>query len=163
MTEHNALWPPGSLRALSEQVEMTVLAGMELGTDAGHVLVYGLDRYRPELLILDRLRRIVESEGAAMVLAHPMRPFHGPRPAADTYASWFDGVETINGDHSDSEHGYLVREAETLGLASVGGSDAHSRQAVGRVATAFRHPVRTVSDVVDQLRRVECFAVDFRT
>lgn len=162
LTEHNALWPAEDLVALSEQVEVRVLAGMELGTDAGHVLVYGLDRYRPELLILDRLRRIVESEGAAMVLAHPMRPFHGPRPAADTYASWFDGIETINGDHSDSEHGYLVREAGMLRLASVGGSDAHSRQAVGRVATAFTRRVRAISDIVEQLRQPACFAVDFR-
>ncbi|HMO53913.1 MAG TPA: PHP-associated domain-containing protein [Tepidiformaceae bacterium] len=162
LTEHNALWRPADLVALSEQVEMTVLAGMELGTDAGHVLVYGLDRYRPELLILERLRRIVESEGAAMVLAHPMRPFHGPRPAADSYASWFHGIETINGDHSDSEHGYLVREAEMLQLASVGGSDAHSRQAVGRVATAFTRPVRSVADIVEQLHSRDCFAVDFR-
>lgn len=97
-----------------------------------------------------------------MVLAHPMRPFHGPRPAADTYASWFDGIETINGDHSDSEHGYLVREAGMLRLASVGGSDAHSRQAVGRVATAFTRRVRAISDIVEQLRQPACFAVDFR-
>ena len=53
---------------------------MELGTDVGHILVFGLDRYWPELLSIDGLCTIARSEGAAMVLAHPMRSNDGPRP-----------------------------------------------------------------------------------
>jgi predicted metal-dependent phosphoesterase TrpH len=162
LTDHNAMWAADDLRELSERCELTVLAGMELGTDAGHVLVYGLDHYHPELLVFERLRPIVEYEGAAMVLAHPMRPFHGRRPGPSEYPLWFEGIEVINGDHSDGEHGYLARHARDLGLSAVGGSDAHSRDAVGRVATAFPRLIADIGDIVECLRAGTTHAVDFR-
>jgi predicted metal-dependent phosphoesterase TrpH len=162
LTEHNALWPAAEIRELSERFEITLLAGMELGTDCGHVLVYGLPRYHPELLQLETLRRIVESEGAAMVMAHPMRPFHGPRPGLDELNGWFDGIEAINGDHSDSEHGYLIRQAVDVGVAALGGSDVHSRDAVGRCATAFALPVAEVHDIAELIRNLQVWPVDFR-
>jgi hypothetical protein len=162
LTEHNAPWERQALAELRERAELPLLAGMELGTDAGHVLVYGLDRYRPELLMLERLRRIAETEGAAMVLAHPMRTFHGRRPAWSEFECWFDGIEAINGDHSDSEHTYLVRQVAEHGLAVIGGSDAHSRDAVGRVGTTFPGKVTTIEQLVAAIRGRRTTAVDFR-
>lgn len=162
LTEHNALWEPVDLRELAERCEFPVFAGIELGTDAGHVLAFGLDRYRPELLLLERLRPIAEREGAILVLAHPMRPFHGIVPPWSEFPSWFDGVEVINGDHSDTEDGYLVRQVNDLGLAAVAGGDAHTRGAVGRVATAFPGRVQSVEDIVSSIRRAETRPIDFR-
>ena len=141
LTEHNALWDAAALRELSERHEVTVLRGMELGTDVGHVLVFGLDRYSPELLFIDGLHTIVRAEGAAMVLAHPMRPLSsGRRPSWEETARWFEALEAINGDHGDSEDGYYTRLASELGVAGVAGSDAHSRPAVGRVSCGPRAP-----------------------
>ena len=162
LTEHNALWPAAELSELADQFEIRVLAGMELGTDAGHVLVYGLDRYHPELLMIETLRRIVESEGAAMIMAHPMRPFHGRRPGGNELPAWFDGIEAINGDHSDSEDGYLIRQANDLRIAATGGSDVHSKDAVGRCATAFLGCVSEAHDIADLIRRMRVSPVDFR-
>jgi predicted metal-dependent phosphoesterase TrpH len=162
LTDHNALWPEQELRELSERAGITVLSGMELGTDAGHVLVYGLPRYAPELLLLERLRSIVEYEGAAMVLAHPMRPFAGHRPALESFPLWFEGLEVVNGDNSDGEAGYWVREAERLRLAQVAGSDAHSAQAVGRVATLFPGSVSSIADIARCIRARQSMIADFR-
>jgi len=162
LTEHNALWEPIELRELAERCEFPVFAGIELGTDAGHVLAFGFDRYRPELLVLERLRPIAEREGAVLVLAHPMRPFHGNVPPWSEFPRWFDGVEVINGDHSDTEDGYLVRQASDIGLATVAGSDAHTRDAVGRVATAFPGRVQSVEDIVSGIRHAETSPIDFR-
>lgn len=162
LTEHNALWPAMEIAELSERFEITVLAGMELGTDCGHVLVYGLPRYHPELLQLETLRRVVEAEGAAMVMAHPMRPFHGPRPGWAEIPAWFHGVEAINGDHSDGEDGYLIRQANEGGVAALGGSDVHSKDAVGRCATLFQRPLATVQDIAEEIRSRRVSPVDFR-
>ena len=97
-----------------------------------------------------------------MVLAHPMRAFDGPRPGWNDFPKWFEGVEVINGDHSDSENGYMDREARSLGLAAVGGSDVHSRQAVGRVATAFSDKIQTLEQLVTAILAGHTHAVDFR-
>jgi hypothetical protein len=162
MTEHNSLWSAAELRELGERYGILLLPAMELGTDAGHVLVFGLERYAPELLTLTRLREVVQSEGGAMVLAHPMRPFAGHRPPWEQFPVYFDGVEVVNGDHSDTVDGYLVRQAEGLGLATIAGSDAHSKIAVGRVATAFAERVRSIEDVVRQIRGRQVTPIDFR-
>jgi predicted metal-dependent phosphoesterase TrpH len=162
LTEHNALWEPIDLRELAERYEFPVFAGMELGTDAGHVLAFGFDRYRPELLVIERLRQIAATEGAVLVLAHPMRPFHGVLPPWSEFPRWFEGVEVINGDHSDTEDGYLVRQVADLGLAATGGSDAHTREAVGRVTTAFPQRIRGVEDIMTAIRLAETRPIDFR-
>ena len=97
-----------------------------------------------------------------MVMAHPMRPFHGRRPGPDELPNWFHGMETINGDHSDSEHGYLVRQAHEREVASIGGSDVHSRDAVGRCATAFEGVVTDVHQLAELIQRRQVSALDFR-
>lgn len=162
LTEHNAIWSADEAGVLSEQFGIQVLPAMELGTDVGHVLVYGLARYHPELLALETLRRVVRSEGAAMVLAHPMRVHHGRNLDWVEWSEWFDGIEVINGDHSDSEDGYLVRLAHDAGVAAVGGSDAHSREAVGRAATVFPRRVDSPMALASALRARSSRAVDLR-
>lgn len=152
LTEHNATWSDAEMVELSERHEVRLLPGMEIGTDVGHVLVYGLDRFRPELLEVESLRRIVRAEGAAMALAHPMRPFHGVHAAHEQYEGWFDALETINGDHADTEGGPFEQITARLGLAAIGGSDIHSVQAVGRAVTTFECRIETVQELVDQLR-----------
>lgn len=152
LTEHNALWSVEDTEVLSERSGICVLPGMELGTDVGHVLVFGLPRFTPELLVMDNLRRIVAAEGAAMALAHPMRPFSGQLPGWTQMSEWFHALEAINGDHADGEDGQYARLAARLGLAAVGGSDVHSRQAVGRAVTSFTEPIRDVETLVRALR-----------
>jgi hypothetical protein len=162
LTEHNALWADGQIRALSERHAFTVLPGMELGTDVGHVLAFGLPRYHPELLEIEALRRILTAEGGVAVLAHPMRYRPGRQPGWEEMRTWFDGVEVINGDHSDTVGGYHHTQALELGLAPVGGSDAHSRQAVGRVATAVPGYVAGVYDLVRYIAERSTQPVDMR-
>jgi predicted metal-dependent phosphoesterase TrpH len=152
LTEHNAIWSGDELRALSERHGVWVLPGMEIGTDVGHVLVYGLGRFTPELLEVESLRRIAQSEGAVMALAHPMRPFHGRHAPRDRYAEWFDALEAVNGDHADTDGGPFEQLARRIGVGAIGGSDVHSEQAVGRVVTAFDSPVTDIGDLVDHIR-----------
>lgn len=152
LTEHNTIWSADEVRELSERHEVRVLPGMEIGTDVGHVLVYGLERFTPELLEVESLRRIVESEGAVMALAHPMRPFHGRHAPRDRYADWFDAIEAVNGDHADTEGGPFEQLARRIEVGAIGGSDVHSEQAVGRVVTAFASTVDDLGDLVDHIR-----------
>lgn len=152
LTEHNAIWPPDELRQLNERFDVLLLPGMEIGTDVGHVLVYGLERFTPELLEIGSLRSIVRSEGAVMALAHPMRPFHGQHASRSRFEEWFDALETINGDHADTEGGPFEQLADRIGIGAIGGSDVHSQQAVGRAVTAFETTIEEIGNLVDQLR-----------
>ncbi len=162
LTEHNAIWSAEAARELSERHEVCVLPGMEIGTDVGHVLVYGLDRFTPELLEIVTLRRVAEAEGAMLALAHPMRPFHGRHAPRDRYVEWFDALEAVNGDHADTEGGPFELLAGRIGVGAIGGSDVHSEQAVGRVVTAFDSTVEDIGDLVDHIRTRLTHARDLR-
>lgn len=162
LTEHNALWPEQEIRVLSERHGVTVLPAMELGTDHGHILVFGLDRYHPELTFLEKLRPIVVAEGAAMVWAHPMRESDQPRPRWDELPDLFEALEVVNGDHSDRVDGYWATLADEFGLGRTAGSDVHSLPAVGRVATGFPVPVPDLETLVRLLRQHRHAPLDFR-
>ena len=163
LTEHNALWDSEDISELSEKFEINVFQGIELGTNIGHVLAYGFESYRPQMLMIDELLKEAEEEGAALVLAHPMRPTGSDRkPSMLEMSQWFDALEVVNGDHSDSIDGYYVRLAEQLNLGGIGGSDAHSIQAVGRVTTLFDHTVNDLSTLISELRQHNVRPLDFR-
>lgn len=49
---------------------MPVLLGMEVTTNSGHMLVFGLGRYTKEMSNALKLRTITNTEGGVMVLAH---------------------------------------------------------------------------------------------
>ena len=163
LTEHNALWPEEDTKRLSEIFQINVLPAIELGTNFGHVLAYGFSRYRPQLLMIDYLIKSAEEEGAALIVAHPMRSTGTlRRPSSEEIKNWFTGIEAVNGDHSDSDDGYYVRLAKELGVVAVGGSDAHSVQAVGRAATIFPTEIKTVIDLVSALKQKVASPLDLR-
>lgn len=163
LTDHNAICSPQEAAALAEEHGVAVIPGMEVGTNIGHVLVFGLDRFRPELVEIKQLRRIVTEEGGAMVWAHPMRELGLPRPNWEQLPDLFEALEVLNGDHSDGTDGYYVGLAEQLGLGLTAGSDAHSLPAIGRVGTAFDGPVDGVEALVTALHARAHRALDFRT
>ncbi len=158
LTEHNALWSRQDQAELSDRHGLHVIAGMEIGTDVGHVLAFGLDRFTPELTHIDTLRRIASSEGAVLVLAHPLRPPGFGRPHADL-AAMFDGYEVLNGDESRLAAQSALAVARQFGLAQTGGSDAHSARGLGRCFTRFEAPVHTVEALATALRSRACEAV----
>ena len=162
LTEHNAIWPEADMRALGDHYGIAVIRGMEVNTQVGHVLVFGLDRYRPALSDIHRLREAVVSEGGAMVWAHPMRQGVGSPPSWKDVPDLFEAIEVVNGDHSDQVDGYWATLAEELGVGRTAGSDVHSVPAVGRVATGFPEPVPDVETIVRLLKAHRHAPLDFR-
>jgi hypothetical protein len=52
---------------------------------------------------------------------------------------------------------------QTHGYAGFGGSDSHLVSFVGICATQLERPIRTIGDLVEELRAGRCQPVDFRT
>jgi len=135
ITEHDALWPFDDVLRLAEEMEFVVLRGMEVTTEVGHVLVFGLERHDPAMAQLAELHRIVRGEGALMYLAHPSRRYGALPP--DDLGSMFDSVETQNGTEGMLQNDNATKMAASLRLPGIGGSDAHSAREVGVCATEF--------------------------
>ncbi len=160
LTEHDTLWQRSEVEALSRDFGLVVLRGIEITTDVGHVLAFGLERYVPEMARIERLKAIADAEGAILVLAHPSRRY-GALPEADP-ARWFHTFEVENGTEGRLQNETAARLARGLALPGTGGSDAHAVREVGTAATLFERPVRTEREFLDELRAGRYRAVDRR-
>ncbi|HWO93834.1 MAG TPA: PHP domain-containing protein [Dehalococcoidia bacterium] len=146
LTEHDRTWDAADLAALAAEHAFLVLGGMEVTTEQGHVLVFGLDRYLPDMAIAGNLRRHVDRARGFMALAHPTRDeAHARRDPA--VVRLFDAVEVMNG--SD---GRLRTASVGWGLPGIAGSDAHARHEVGTCATRFDGAIRDERDLIQALR-----------
>ena len=130
ITDHDTL--DGYLEAESYADGLLLLPGYEVCTDAGHVLVIGLEKLPPRIgtVCYERLTEWVRRRSGLTVLAHPatervrLDRFMRCRP---------DAVEVLNALYPFKR--YFVSRglwiASKLSLPAVGGSDSHSPHTVG--------------------------------
>ncbi|MDP7422775.1 MAG: PHP domain-containing protein, partial [bacterium] len=105
ITEHHYQWNTEDITRLRERAEVDntflILAGQEVETDIGHVLVYGADQSISDRIELNELRQRYPS--AALVWAHPFR--YGKNPDGKALLNPFlDGVEIFSMNHSTKEN-----------------------------------------------------------
>jgi predicted metal-dependent phosphoesterase TrpH len=166
LTEHDVLWSPEDLADASREVGMTLLCGVELSTDVGHVLAYGplarplWSKYRFEQLVEEAERGAI-----ALVLPHPVRREAGERakragrgePTPEEVGgrlSW-QHVHAIEAGSTQASADEQRLTAQALAVAprpAVAGSDAHGPGRAGTYATELSVDVRTVEDLVVELR-----------
>jgi predicted metal-dependent phosphoesterase TrpH len=150
ITEHDALWPLDEIERVAAEMDFVVLRGIEVTTDVGHVLVYGVARHDAAIATLDELHRIVRAQGGLMYLAHPSRRY-GTLPPVDL-ASVFDSVEVQNGTEGMLQNDNAALLARGLALPGIGGSDCHAAREVAVCATEFEDDARDEASFVRALR-----------
>jgi predicted metal-dependent phosphoesterase TrpH len=171
LTEHDFAWEPEKVRDLARRHAFTVIPGIEVNTEHGHIIAFGLDRYVYGIHRIAELARLVDEAGGVLIAAHPYRrqlPPSGSLSARDQGASaWSEAleraaanpayryvcaVETLNGRSSQRENAFSQELCRRLGLPAVGGSDAHERGDVGLCATEFQRSITDVSDLIAELK-----------
>ena len=152
LTEHDRLWPVDEARQLGERHGLVVLRGMEVTTEAGHVLVLGLEEPPPGMFFAATLRAAVEAAGGLMILAHPARAGM-PRLDHREVARLFDGVETANGSDGRETNAASLPFARMTALPGIGGSDCHTAAEIGRAATRLPEWVTDEQGLIAALRR----------
>jgi len=157
ITEHHYLWPDEELGALKAAASLdgdfVLLAGQEVDTDVGHVLVLGAERTIARPLALTELRRL--HPAAALVWAHPFRD--GALPVdAQLCTPLVDAVEILNSNQTDAENDLGLAAWRRLRLRATGGSDAHAEDTVGRYPTVLERPVTRMAELVGEIRAGRC-------
>ncbi len=170
-TEHDTLWDFKSVNALCEKHNFLVIAGVEISTDEGHMLTFGIDKYVFGMHRSDELARHVQKAEGAMVAAHPYRrqmPWYVRNEQALQKASmnaayqYCNGLEELNGRGSDKENAFSRRLCERMGMPGTAGTDSHAIQDVGRCATYFEREIRDLGDLIRELKAGRFYAVDLR-
>ena len=151
LTEHDRLWPADKIAALRERHNFVVLRAMEVTTELGHVLVFGLDREPAGMFFAATLRKAVDAAGGVMALAHPARSGM-PRVEVDTLVRLFDTVEALNGSDGPEQNRSAGALTAHLALPGIGGSDCHSPNETATAATRFSAPVCDEAGLVSALK-----------
>jgi predicted metal-dependent phosphoesterase TrpH len=161
LTEHDAIRPQAEVQALSERYGLAVLRGMEVTTEIGHVLVFGLGCYTPALRSIETLRREADAAGAVIFLAHPYRGWHRPVPW-ERLPELVHGVEALNGQEHLTRNQRALALAGRFALPGIGGSDTHFLSGLAVCATRLPHLPQDELDLADMLRAGRHEAVQLR-
>ena len=173
LSEHDYFWEPDAVAELAKKHDYLVLPAIEINTDDGHMLAYGLSKYVYGMHRSSKLASHIEQEQGAMIAAHPYRrqmPWYidsdrdyeealvrASRNQAYRYCA---ALETINGRGSNKENEFSLRLAELMEMPGTAGSDAHARTDIATCATRFERDIGTIEDLIAELKAGRFQAVD---
>jgi len=171
LTEHDWFWDSDAVARLAEEHDFLVLPGVEINTEEGHLLVFGVEEYSFGMHRIDYLKRIVDEVGGFMILAHPYRrQFWGNEDilaAVERYCRrpgfrLIDTIEVLNGRGSVRQNEFSQELCERLNLRGVGGSDAHFFSDIPSSATFFQRKITSLKGLITELKAGRFRAVDLR-
>ena len=177
ITEHNQLWGQQAIERLRKKHNFLVIGGVEVSTDCGDILVFGLHRSVRDVFYLQDLKKMAADADAVMILAHPFRyerngvsdfslsQNHSKRLRSLRDRNVFqvmDGIEVYNGQSGFQEKQFAKSIADRFNLITTGGSDAHAVLSVGACYSVFEEEVRDENDLISQIKEGKCHGVDPR-
>lgn len=175
LTEHDIFWDPEEVRDLGKKHDFLVIPGVEINTDDGHFLCFGLQAYVFGMHRTKDLAAHVIAAGGAMVAAHPYRRNLPPLSTGDAeYARALDvtcqrhawtfcaAMERVNGRGSERENAFSSQIIDSIDIAAVAGSDSHQWTDIGRCATEFDYRIDGLTDLIEALKSRKCRPVMLR-
>lgn len=171
ITDHDWFWKRDTIEKLSEEHEFLILPGVEMNTNEGHFLVFGLEKYTFGMHRTEFLKQVLDDIGGVMVLAHPYRRnMHYGEDVEDSVARYsrssvfkfVDIVETHNGRAAERQNRFSRDLCRRLNLKATGGSDAHQLSDIPSGATLFERDIATVEDLITELKAGRFRPVDLR-
>ncbi len=169
VTEHRSLYASRPFEELKQGYpSLVILRGVEISTDAGHMLVYGVkdtvwnDWGKNSLCNAQELVDRVRELGGLAIPAHPWQITEGAGSPDGLQISVderilnlnnLSAIEVCNGKQAKNP---IVCEilgafAKQMGFGRIGGSDAHIPEHVGRSYTVFKTPICSSKDLVRAL------------
>lgn len=160
ITEHDTLEGGRVLKEMARDYkDIIVLAGMEVLSREGHLLLYGYDEDITGVPPATDVIRMVGEKGGIVVPAHPWRSPFGwysgslDQPLEQTeFAALFSVVEKYNGLSSPEQNRKGDAFCEMTGVAGTGGSDAHDIKDIGCCVTVFEDKIEDERRLVEALR-----------
>ncbi len=173
LCDHDFCWDPEEVRELARRHDFLVLPGVEINTEDGHMLVYGVNEYVYGMHRTQDLADILQQVGGVMVAAHPYRrqmPWRIrderdyvealQRASRNPAYRHCVALEKLNGRANAKEKTFAERLCEFTGMPGTAGTDAHTRGEIARCATSFERRIEDIGDLIEELKAGRFRAVD---
>ncbi|MDZ7729409.1 MAG: PHP domain-containing protein [Dehalococcoidia bacterium] len=175
-TEHDTVWDHQSVEELRAKHDFLVLTGVEISTDDGHILAFGIDKYVFGMHRSRELAKHVDKLGGVMVAAHPYRrqmPWFSrndeeyenalEKASRNPAYEFVTGLEVQNGRGSDKENEFSHRLASRMNLPGTAGTDSHAISDIGKCATYFEREIRDERELIAEIKAGRFYSVDLRS
>jgi hypothetical protein len=177
LAEHDWAWEQEEVDDLAKRHEFTVIRAMEINTEDGHILVFGLHEYRFGMHRSNELAEFVAEVDGVMLAAHPYRRQMPWKPddeqeyedaliRAELNPSYrfVSGIEILNGRGKLDENEFSTRLQQRMYLPATAASDTHQfdekEQHMGRAATYFERDIQNEQDLIEALRTGRFWPLD---
>lgn len=163
IAEHHSFDASAPVEHIGREEGLLVLRGVEISTDHGHLLAFGVvddgwniwgrDNHIPLLEVIAYINAL----GGICVPTHPFREVG----SAGMLERLLDlgtvaAVETHNGGNVASDNDLALQATTTMQLPPLGGSDCHKKEAIGRCATGFSAEVVDMAGFIAAVRLGAC-------
>jgi predicted metal-dependent phosphoesterase TrpH len=171
VTDHEWFWKQSTIERFCRELDFLILPGIEMNTEDGHFLVFGLEKYVFGMHRTDFLKKELDKVGGVMVLAHPYRRnmYYGEevedsvkRYSQRRVFEMVDIIETHNGRATEKQSHFSQLLGQRLNLKGTGGSDAHQLTDIPSCATFFERDISNVQELITDLKAGRFEAVDLR-
>ena len=166
ITDHDGFWQPKDISKLSKDYKFTILPGCEVTTEEGHLLVYGLKRYIFGMHKASFVKKLIDQEDGAIVVAHPYRRNYYEyedinkaryskmlnKATRNPVFNISNAIEESNGRGSEKENKFSLDLTKKLKMKGTGASDAHKIEDIGTFATEFFNPINDLKDLIKELK-----------
>ena len=161
ITDHESNQIKAEATKLSVQEDFPIIVGAEVLTQAGDILVFGLNDLPKEKIPAQDLIDSVNKAGGVAIAAHPFRDNGRGTGEEIRNLTGLAGIETFNGSTKPDHNFQAYSLALELGLSKVGGSDTHVIERVGKFVTSFPDWVRTTKDLIKAVKNDQVMPVSY--
>ncbi|MGB1697725.1 MAG: PHP domain-containing protein [Thermoplasmatota archaeon] len=156
ITDHDAVPDPAEIAEVQAATGQIILPGAEWSTIEGHLLSIGCYAEITEGMSMQEATYAIEAAGGIAVPSHPLRLMTGAGPSV--LRSLKPAlVEGRNGRDRKLVQDNTMKLAESLGAATIGGTDAHWVTDIGTAYTMV-DAEPTVDAIMHALRGGHCAA-----
>lgn len=173
LSEHDWAWDPEEVKRLAQRHDFLVLPGIEINTEEGHILVYGMHRYVFGMHRSHELAGHVHDDGGVMIAAHPYRRQHPwnwqsekewadaiDRAKQNGAYRFISAMEVGNGRGKVEENSFSVKIADVMGFHGTAATDSHAVADIGKAVTYFERDIRTEEDLIREISAGRFWPVD---
>jgi len=157
ITDHESNGINNMANELSEKHNFLVIVGMELLTYEGDLLIFGLEDVPAEKMHADALTNLVTQNGGIAISAHPFRENGRGMGEKKKKVPNLSGVEAFNGNTKLKQNIKAYTLGAELGIACLGGSDAHKIENLGQYVTVCPDGIRDVKDFIGAVKENKVF------
>jgi len=171
ITDHEWFWKQSTIERFRRELDFLILPGVEMNTEDGHFLVFGLERYVFGMHRTNFLKKELDKVGGVMILAHPYRRnmYYGEevedsvkRYSKRSFFELVDIIETHNGRATEKQSLFSQLLSQRLHFKGTGGSDAHQLRDIPSCATSFERDISNVQELITELKAGRFQPVDLR-